>query len=217
MNSKGFGQNLLKAFIIAFLVLFPHFVPLPFYSYAVVCLAVILIYLRRQKKTLQDLGLKRNELTAHTLIVGVLSALLWIAFNKWVYHPFITHFFVVEPYTEYDFIRNKLSNLIITLIAAWIIAGFYEEIVFRGFIQTTIREWLVKSRHSFWLAGFLTSILFGLYHWQQGIFGIVGSLLAGLFWTFLLWRYKGNLWYPIISHAIYDTIALTMIYVGIAI
>jgi membrane protease YdiL (CAAX protease family) len=217
MNTKSFGQNILKAFIIVFLVLFPHFVPLPFYSYAVVCLAVIIFYLRGQKKTLRGLGLKRNGLTTHTLIVGILSALLWIAFNKWVYHPFITHFFVVEPYTEYDFIRNKLSNLIITLIAAWIIAGFYEEIVFRGFIQTTIREWLVKSRHSFWLAGFLTSILFGLYHWQQGIFGIVGSLLAGLLWTFLLWRYKGNLWYPIISHAIYDTIALTMIYFGILI
>ena len=217
MNKKNFAQNLLKSLIIAFLVLFPHFVPLPFYSYAVVCLAVIIFYLKWQKKTLRNLGLKPNGLTAHTLIVGILSALLWIAFNKWVYHPFITHFFVVEPYTEYDFIRNKLSNLIITLIAAWIIGGFYEEIVFRGFIQTTIREWFVKSRHSFWLAGLSTSILFGLYHWQQGIFGIVPSFLGGLLWTLLLWRYKGNLWYPIISHAIFDTIALTMIYFGMVI
>ena len=217
MNTKSFGQDILKIFIIAFLVLFPHFVPLPFYSYAVVCLAVIIIYLRRQKKTLRDLGLKRNGLTAHTFIVGILSALIWIGFNKWVYHPFITRLFVVEPYTEYDFIRNKLSNLIITLIASWIIGGFYEEIVFRGFIQTTIREWLIKSRHSFWLAGFLTSVLFGLYHWQQGIFGVIVSALGGLFWTFLLWRYKGDLWYPIISHAVFDTIALTMIYFRIAI
>ena len=147
----------------------------------------------------------------------VVSALIWTAFNKWIYHPFIIHFFVVKPYTEYAFIRNKLSNLIITLIAAWIIGGFYEEIVFRGFIQTTIREWFVKSRYSFWLAGLLTSILFGLYHWQQGIFGIVPSALGGLLWTFLLWRYKGNLWYPIISHAVYDTIALTMIYFGVVI
>jgi hypothetical protein len=58
--------------------------------------------------------------------------LFWIAFNKWVYHPFITHFFSIEPYTEYDFIRKKLSNLIITLVAAWIIGGFYEDIVFSG-------------------------------------------------------------------------------------
>jgi len=217
MNTKSFGQDILKVFIIAFLILFPHFVPLPFYSYALVCLAVIIFYLRRQKKTLRDLGLKGNGLTARTLIVGILSALLWVGFNKWVYHPLITHFFVVEPYTEYDFIRNNLSNLIITLIAAWIVGGFYEEVVFRGFIQTKIREWFIKSRHSFWLAGLLTSVLFGLYHWQQGIFGIVPSFLGGLLWTSLLWRYKGNLWYPIISHAIYDTIALTMIYFGIVI
>ena len=134
-----------------------------------------------------------------------------------MYHPFITHFFVVEPYTEYDFIRNKLTNLVITIVAAWIIGGFYEEIIFRGFIQTTISEWFVKSSHSFWLAGLSTSILFGLYHWQQGIFGIISSFLGGLLWTFLLWRYKGNLWYPIISHAIFDTIALTMIYFGMVI
>ena len=203
--------------MIAFLVLFPHFVPLPFYSYAVVCLAVLIFYLRRQKKTLRDLALKRDGLTADTFVIGILSALFWIAFNKWVYHPFITHFFSIEPYTEYDFIRKKLSNLIITLVAAWIIGGFYEEIVFRGFIQTTIRGWFIKSRHSFWLAGLLTSILFGVYHWQQGIFGIIPSALGGLFWTFLLWRYKGNLWYPIISHAVYDTIALVMIYFGVTI
>jgi membrane protease YdiL (CAAX protease family) len=217
MNTKSFGQDILKAFIITFLILFPHFVPLPFYSYAVVCLGVIIFYLKRQNKTLRNLGLRRNGLTPQTFIVGLLSALLWIAFNKWIYHPFITRFFVIEPYTEYDFIRNKLSNLIVTLIAAWIIAGFYEEIVFRGFIQTSIREWFDKSKHSFWFSGLLTSILFGLYHWQQGIFGIVPSFLAGLLWTFLLWRYRGNLWYPIISHAISDTIALRMIYFGIAI
>jgi len=214
MNIKFFG---LQAVIIAFLVLFPHFVPLPFYTYAIVCLAVIIFYLKRQKKTLQDLGLKRNGITTHTLIIGILSGVVWIAFNKWVYYPFINHFFVVEPYTEYDFIREKLANLIITLIAAWVVGGFYEEIVFRGFIQATIREWFVKSRHSFWLAGLSTSILFGLYHWQQGIFGIVPSFLGGLLWTLLLWRHKGNLWYPIISHAFYDTIALTMIYFGIVI
>jgi membrane protease YdiL (CAAX protease family) len=217
MTTKSFRHDVLKAFIIALLVLFPHFVPLPFYSYAVICLAVIIFYLRKQKQTLRHLGLKHNGLTMHTLIVGILSALFWVAVNKWIYHPFITHFFAVEPYTEYNFIRSKLPNLIITLVAAWVIGGFYEEIVFRGFTQTTIRGWFVDSRNSFWLAALLTSIVFGLYHWQQGIFGVIPSFLGGLLWTFLLWRYKGNLWYPIISHAIYDTIALTMIYFGIAI
>ena len=217
MNKKSFRQDILTVLLIAFLVLFPHFVPLPFYLYAIVCLGIIIFYLKRQNRTLRDLGLKRKGLSTHTFVVGVVSALLWIAFNKWVYHPFITHFFAAEPYTEYDFIRNRLSNLIITIIAASIIGGFYEEIVFRGFIQTKVREWLMNYKHSFWPAGFLTSFLFGLYHWQQGIFGIIPAFLGGLLWTFLLWRYKGNLWYPIISHAVFDTIALTMIYLGLII
>jgi len=214
---KGFSQDIFTAIFIAFLILFPHFVPLPFYSYAIVCLGVIILYLRRQNKTLRHLGLKQNGLTAHTFVVGVASALLLIAFIKWVYHPIITHFFVVEPYTEYDFIRNNLSKLIMIIIAAWVVGGFYEEVVFRGFIQTKVQEWFAKSKYSFWLAGFLTSLLFGLYHWQQGIFGIIPAFLGGLLWTLLLWRYRGNLWYPIISHAVYDTIALSMIYLGIVI
>ena len=217
MNKKNFREDILTTLIILFLVLFPHFFPLPFYSYAIVCLGVILLYLRRQNKTLRDLGLKRNGLTAHTFIVAAVSALIWIIFNKWVYHPFIIHFFVVKPYTEYDFIKNKLSNLIITISAAWIIGGFYEEIIFRGFIQTKVQDWFAKYKYSFWLAGLMTSCLFGLYHWQQGIFGIIPSFLGGLLWTYLLWRYKGNLWYPIISHAVYDASALTMIYFGVII
>jgi len=215
MNKKNFPKYILTALVIAFLILFPHFVPLPFYSYAVVCLAAILFYLRKENKTLRGIGLKKHGLTAHAFIVGVVSAVLWISFNKWIYQPFIMHFFAVPPYTEYNFIRNKLSNLIISIIAAWIIGGFYEEIVFRGFIQTNVQDWFIKYKNSFWIAGLFTSFLFGLYHWQQGIFGIIPSFLGGLLWTFLLWRYKRNLWYPIISHAVYDTIALTMIYFGV--
>lgn len=217
MKSNNFKQNLATVLVIAFLVLFPHFVPLPFYSYAIVCFGLIIFYLKKQNKTLRNLGLKKNGLTVYTFIVGVVSALLLIAFNKWVYHPLIVHFFVVEPYTEYDFIRNKLSNLLITIVAAWIIGGFYEELVFRGFIQTKLQDWFAIYKYSFWIAGLFSSILFGLYHWQQGIFGMIPSFLGGLLWTYLLWRYKGNLWYPIISHSVYDTIALTMIYFGVVI
>jgi uncharacterized protein len=217
MNVATFRHNLLKVFIVTFLITFPHFVPLPFYTYSLVCLTVIIFYLRKEKKNLRSIGLKHRGLTVHAIFIGVLSALVLVAFNKWVYHPFIIHFFNVPPYTEYDFIREKLLNLIMVIIAAWIVGGFYEEIVFRGFIQTIIQQWLYRNKYSYWIAGFLTSILFGLYHWQQGIFGIVPSFIGGLLWTFLLWRYKGNLWYSIISHAVYDTIALTMIYLGIVI
>ncbi|TKK68481.1 CPBP family intramembrane metalloprotease [Ilyomonas limi] len=217
MDGISYRKAIVDVCIIALLILFPHFVPLPFYSYAIICFALIIVYLKRQNKTLADLGLKREGLSIHTFIIGVFSAILWMVFIKLVYFPFINYFFknYISAYTEYDFIKNNIINLMIITIAAWVVGGFYEEIVFRGFIQRTIQKWLAEYKSSFWLAGLLTSVLFGLYHWQQGIFGVIPATLGGLYWTYLLRRYNGNLWYPIVSHAAYDTIALTMIYLDI--
>ncbi|WP_264564800.1 CPBP family intramembrane glutamic endopeptidase [Flavobacterium sp. N3904] len=213
MMKQDFRNTIFNVLAILFVVVFPHFVPLPFYSYAIVCLGVVVLMLRKKNKTLRDLGLKQKGISFQTFAVGMVSAVIWVAFMRWVYLPVISYFFTVPDYTEYNFIQNHLSNLIITTIAAWVIGGFYEEIIFRGFIQKTIQNWF-KSNHAFLFSGLITSVLFGLYHFQQGFLGVISATLSGLFWTFLLKRFGKNLWYPIISHAIFDTITLTLIYLG---
>lgn len=217
MNSSSYLKSIIDILVIAFLVLFPHFAHLPYYSYTIICLLIIIVYLKRQNKTLRDLGLKPKGLSAHTIIIGIASAIILMAFVKLIYFPFINHFFkdYIESYTEYDFIKNNIGTLIAIIIASWLAGGLYEEIVFRGFIHKVLQKWFTKSNYSFWLAGVIASILFGLYHWQQGLFGVIPATLGGLYWTYLLKRYNGNLWYPIISHAAYDTIALTMLYLGV--
>lgn len=214
-------QNYLKFFIdivvIAFLILFPHYAYLPYYSYMVICFLVVVVYLKRHNTKLSDLGLKRNGFSIHAVVVGIVSAMIWMAFIKLIYFPFINHFFkdYIESYTEYDFIKNNIWTLLLIIIAAWIGGGFYEEIVFRGFIQKVIERWIKKQNYAFWIAGGITSVLFGLYHQQQGVFGVISATLGGLYWTFLFKRYKRNLWYPMVSHAVYDTIALTMLYLNL--
>lgn len=42
---------------IVFLVLFPHLVPLPLYSYSIVCLLMIWFLLRKKGRTFRDIGL----------------------------------------------------------------------------------------------------------------------------------------------------------------
>lgn len=206
----------LDAFVILLVLLFPHYVPLPFYSYAVICLIVVLWYLKYRGQSLKDIGLKKNGLNLFTCGVGVVAGICWLAFMQWGYVPFIQHFFPlsVKSYTEYDFIKNNLGMLVMVIVAAWVIGGFYEEIVFRGFLQTTFMRWMGNGADSFWWSALLTSGLFGLYHFQQGVFGMVPAILGSLFWSVLLWRSGGNLWYVIIGHATYDTLALVMIYLG---
>jgi membrane protease YdiL (CAAX protease family) len=207
-------KRILEILIIAFLIIFPHYAGLPFATYVIICFALIFFYLKTQNKTLRDIGLKGGGLSGHVFLIGAISAILWMVFVKFIYLPIVNRFLknYLTTNTDYDFVKHNLKGLLMVVILAWIVGAFYEEIAFRGFIHNAIQKWFIKYKNSFWVAALCTSILFGLYHVQQGISGIIGGIMGGLYWSYLVKRYNGNLWYSIISHGVYDTIALTMIY-----
>jgi len=212
MKRKAFSIIQDIGFIL-FLVVFPHAVPLPFYSYAVICFLAIFLVLRRKGRTLRDLGLDKKNLSSRAILIGILSALAWVIFMQIIYIPVIKHLFNVPDYTEYNFIRSSIERLIMTIFAAWIIGGFYEEVVFRGYIQNILEKRLFKGM-GHWLPMVITSILFGLYHLQQDIFAVIAACLGGLYWSILYKKGNNNLWVSIISHALFDMITLILIYTG---
>lgn len=211
MNNKIL-RTIKDVSVIGFLLLFPHFVPLPFYSYAVVCFLFIWFLLRNEGNTFRDIGLSGNGFTGKAVLIGIASALFWLGFMQLAYIPFIKHFFVVPDYTEYNFIRKSISNLLMVIAAALLIGGFYEEVVFRGYIQNLLEKRFFRKFAVLW-GIIITNVLFGLYHWQQDVFGIVSAVLGGLFWSILYKKFNNNLWITIVSHAIFDTISLILIYI----
>ncbi|APU98646.1 MULTISPECIES: CPBP family intramembrane glutamic endopeptidase [Sphingobacterium] len=212
MKSKAFSIIQDIGFIL-FLVVFPHAVPLPFYSYAVICFLAIFLVLRREGRSLKDLGLNKKNLSSRVILLGILSALAWVIFMQIIYIPVIKHLFNVPDYMEYNFIRSSMARLIMTIVAAWIIGGFYEEVVFRGCIQNILEKRLFKGMGR-WLPIVITSILFGLYHLQQDIFAVIAACLGGFYWGILYKKWNNNLWVSIISHALFDMITLILIYTG---
>ncbi|MGJ1407701.1 lysostaphin resistance A-like protein [Sphingobacterium siyangense] len=212
MKRKAFSIIQDIGFIL-FLVVFPHAVPLPFYSYAVICFLAIFLVLRRKGRTLSDLGIDKKNLSSRAILLGILSALAWVIFMQIIYIPVIKHLFNVPDYMEYNFIRSSMARLIMTIVAAWIIGGFYEEVVFRGCIQNILEKRLFKGMGR-WLPIVITSILFGLYHLQQDIFAVIAACLGGFYWGILYKKWNNNLWVSIISHALFDMITLILIYTG---
>lgn len=82
-----------------------------------------------------------------------------------------------------------------------LVAGISEEMFFRGVLQTAI------DRHaSTPIAIVLPSILFGALHAKTLLYAIAAGV-AGAYFGFLFWQ-TGSLIAPIITHAIYDYIAL---------
>jgi membrane protease YdiL (CAAX protease family) len=86
--------------------------------------------------------------------------------------------------------------------AAFLLLGFAEEFVYRGYLQTTLTTGM-----GFWPAAVLLSSVFGAVHYffkpmENWIDGVSVGLF-GLFWCFTL-RRTGTLWFAIGFHAMSD-------------
>jgi uncharacterized protein len=198
--------------MIAFVMLFPHYAHLPMYAYPFVVLGVIWIYLNFNKESFASIGFRFADLKLRTFYVGGAIGLAYAAFHYWILGPFITHLgFKSANLSDFNFVRHHFLNYIFLLLLAAFLVVPYEEIVFRGFIFNRIRVMFGKS---FFISSIITSILFALYHWQQGWGAVIAIFIFALFITWLYKVFKGNLWYLIFFHLLYDTFMLTMILLG---
>lgn len=105
------------------------------------------------------------------------------------------------------FVEEKLVPLFAgvgpggTLLVA-LSAGIFEELLFRAVIQQGLSDWL-----GLWPGLLLASLLFGLAHamtWSYLVLAtLMGLYLGGLY----IW--SGNLIAPMLTHFLYDWVALT--------
>jgi uncharacterized protein len=94
------------------------------------------------------------------------------------------------------------SHLELVLLAA--LAGFAEELLFRGVLQVGLARVLPE-----WGALLVAGAVFGLAHFLTPAY----ALLAGLAGLYLggLFLLQGSLTAPIIAHALYDVVALNYV------
>ncbi len=84
-------------------------------------------------------------------------------------------------------------------LVAVIGAPLSEEFVFRGFLQSA----LAKSALGFWGAALITNTAWTALHAGYTMTGLVDVFIAGLVFSWLLWR-TGSLWVPVICHGLYN-------------
>lgn len=94
---------------------------------------------------------------------------------------------------------NSPGALIVNILIIGILAGFSEEIFFRGTLQRVLAGGKMSSGAAVWIA----ALIFSLMHFQ--FFGFIPRLLLGAFFGYLL-LWSGSVWLPILIHTLNNTV-----------
>jgi membrane protease YdiL (CAAX protease family) len=97
----------------------------------------------------------------------------------------------------------------------WVSAAFGEEMFFRGYLVTRLKEALPRSRLSTIIAVLIPALIFGYGHYHyQGIRGFVMTGLIGLAFGISFLLLKKRLWPIILVHGVVDSLGFIGLYLG---
>ncbi len=161
-------------------------------------LAVALAVMARiERRALADYGLPRTGPLARRLLEGVLWGLAMVLGMVLLQRAEGVFHFGTLALSGREALRMGLL-----WGAATLCVGFFEEISFRGYIQSTL-----ASGMNFWVAALISSMLFGATHIAGDSFydweGFFSATLFGLLFCLIL-RRTGSLWMAIGFHAATD-------------
>lgn len=192
----------------------PH-LGVPVFLYPVVGLALCTAMLRYQGLDWAAVGFRWRALGPGPLLTGAILAAAYVAVNFHVIGPLLADLLHERPdLSDFAFVRAHLSGYLIALALAWVVGGFYEELVFRGFLQHALSRHLPASRLRPFIATVVTVLVFAVYHCQLGAFGMANALVFAVFAAAIRSRWPANLGYAIAFHACADMGAFTLMRLG---
>jgi len=130
------------------------------------------------------------------IIAGVMAGLSFVTFM----------FFPADVQRDLDFFRQQMTNAPFVLVVLALVVGapLSEELLFRGYLMNRLSQ----TRLGFSGATIISTTGWTLLHAGYSTVGLVEVFLAGLLFSWVLWK-TASLWVPIFFHAIYNGTVLT--------
>ncbi len=134
--------------------------------------------------------------------------------------------FVIEPLAKYfwpqpEHISSLLSaqphdwkRALRNLAIVWVLAGFGEEVAYRGYLLRRAAQAGSSTRSAYVAAAIYVAVLFGFGHFYKGPAGVVDSTYSGLVLGSVYLLCNCNLWAAILAHGISDTFAVVALFMG---
>lgn len=207
------SKTILNISAICAIIFLPHAELILFFGYSIPILIFTWFVLRNSNESFKEIGFSRKLFKPNAILYGGLIALVTLAFMQLIFHP-VLESFVSLDYNDVglnDTIQGGVFQFILMMIMGWLIGGFYEEIVFHGFIFTRLEK-MFKGKYSTQISFVITAVFFGAYHIQLGALGMINALVVGAVYLSVFLFFKRSLWHSIMCHGIYNTMVMTLMY-----
>lgn len=191
----------------------PSAAPIPVRTVAVV--VAIALFVRRTGERWSDFGLARPRrlwavpalafvfLVADIFLLQPLSDLVAEAMHL-----------PAADLTAFAHLHGNTIALVLWLLGAWLLGGFGEELIFRGFLMRRFADAFGGGRAGWSAAVLGQALLFGLGHFYLGPAGIVSAGLTAVFFGACFLLGGRNLWPLILVHGTWDSLGFVLIYLN---
>jgi CAAX protease family protein len=181
-------------------------------SVVLVAMAAVSLAVRRQG--LRSLGLRRVPLGPLALKMLVF-AVAWTVLQFAVTLPVANHVSGRhQDLSGFDDVEGNLVLLGLFVVLSWTLAAFVEELAFRGYLQTRMRDVLGQGRVALVAVVVVSSVMFGVMHSEQGLIGVLVVSMDAMALSVLRYHYR-TLWAGIFAHGFNNTIGfVTFFFVG---
>ena len=120
--------------------------------------------------------------------------------------------------TRFGDLAGNLPGVLWWVSISWLIGGFAEEMLFRGFLLNRLERSFGGGRLAIWLAVAGQATLFGAAHiYYKGLLGGLVTAAAALVLGALYIAYRRNLWPLVLAHGFVNSIAFVAQYFGIVV
>jgi len=177
---------------------------------------LVMLSLWLRGSSLSALGLKQPKSIGVTIFFGVVAGIILQVLDIGVITPYLANIFNQVPdLSAFNSFRGDFSLLPVALITAWVSAGIWEELVFRGYFLNRLVDLFGNRLWGWIIAIILQAIIFAIGHAYQGTTGIIDAGITGVIFGVMFIASRRNLWLTVVTHGVYDTVSFLFIFFGI--
>jgi membrane protease YdiL (CAAX protease family) len=169
-------------------------------------------------KSWKEMGLLRPSSWLQVILTGSGIAGIGVLLSEKFISPWLLRLTgETQPQVvEFAPLRGNLLYFLFLVIGIWLLAAIGEELVYRGYVLNRLVDLFSHSKIGWGISLIVSSLMFSLGHGLFNLAVIIGGFILGLIEGGLYLAGRRNIWLSIVFHGSWDTILLTLFFLGLS-